>query len=174
MRLLAKRLQCCRHNDKIQVAADTAVAIHRRNAVHPDLSRPRVRNAYTCRGSGELGQVKISDCPGVPTGPQSADWRCVRAVTTLPANVELLRCEGWQRRRSELVSKKVGILRGLSSDLACHRPNERDSEKTVDFSARKSRVTKRVAISGGVGGRQNWVFFFGKGPRKRLRILGPK
>jgi hypothetical protein len=41
----------------------------------------------------------------------------------------------------------VGLMRCFASHLACQRPLERDSHNTVGFSARKSRVTYRTAIS---------------------------
>jgi hypothetical protein len=41
----------------------------------------------------------------------------------------------------------VGMMRGLLADLAGHRPNEHDSEETVDYSGRKSSVTKRYRAS---------------------------
>ncbi len=41
------------------------------------------------------------------------------------------------------VAEKVGLLACISGHLAGHRPNELDSEETVDFSAPKSSVTKR-------------------------------
>lgn len=41
----------------------------------------------------------------------------------------------------------VGLIGCLSADLAGDWPNERDSDETYDFSARKSSVTKRYRAS---------------------------
>ena len=42
------------------------------------------------------------------------------------------------------VPNNVGLMRRHSSHLSGHRPIERDSHKTVEFSARKSCVRKRM------------------------------
>jgi len=44
------------------------------------------------------------------------------------------------------VREKVALMRRNSSQLAGHRQIEFDSDKTVDFSGRKSSVGKRMRI----------------------------
>jgi hypothetical protein len=41
----------------------------------------------------------------------------------------------------------VLLMQRSASNLAGHRPIVLDSEETVDFSARKSSITKRLGIS---------------------------
>ena len=52
-----------------------------------------------------------------------------------------------QRTLSQAESINVGLMRRISSRLANQRPIEGNSDKTVEFSARKSGVGKRLGIS---------------------------
>lgn len=70
--------------------------------------------------------------------PAKARWLDSLLASAIPS-------EGiWAGRAA---SKNVGLIRRVSSDLAGYRPNSLDSEETVDFSARKSSVTKRRRAS---------------------------